>query len=544
MKKTLITLIFCIIVLGGLGYGWWWMSQKNVPIVNTNANQTQEVMYKGIIRSKNIALGSAGTHELILENGDKIVLESKKIALSNYLDQSVEVVGMFTTKQDQRILEVAEVRFDLSANMNQNGNQHTFIAHTTPFGLSFRYSSLFSLGQENQESVSLLIADKTILENNSESIITLQALPDKITNLKDWVMKNKKLSSVTIRAGNKDAERIIQENSNLITIYILTDRLYELRVTIPSQAKQIDLIKNKFYEMLTTFTWKENTSLNGNTNQKIVNSNQNVNQQPKNNNSALQQNMNTQKNSQTNLNAPLSNTTTNSNTNMYSQEVSIKNAALKNDVIAYIKKNIENIAPQDNEKTGTLNATKFEFADPDFVYVEYTDGKMKRKLLLRYFTEERSVKTTQLAYFKPGETQDWITVTGSNVAAQQSRDIFSEDGQQIGKTNEGMRIYENAALKYSIQYPTGYYYAGVARENGATHQVQFTDKPSDTTPTVLIKLQVFSGTFSSLNITSARMVQDDTVTLFREKEGKVFKISGPLSQETMMGKMYGSIEVK
>jgi hypothetical protein len=104
-----------------------------------------------------------------------------------------------------------------------------------------------------------------------------------------------------------------------------------------------------------------------------------------------------------------------------------------------------------------------------------------------------------------------------------------------------MKLYENKTVKYSLQYPSNWYYAGSSsKETNGLHQVSFGTKPLDTTP-ASITLTVFKGSMSSLGLTGNRVVDGDSVSLYVEKDGRVYRLTGSNSLETTMQQMSQTI---
>jgi len=490
----------------------------NTPSTANNTNTSPITVSKeGIIRSKDISLQTPGTHQLEMSDGKFLAIESKVVSLADYIDQQVTLEGVLRKINNVDVLDVASVT--LIPNTNQNGNtnrtQSTMLQYTGPLPFSFSYSSLFEITSPSPTELNLLLQDKTVdVTNKDDPIIIINAVLDKPVNLKAWVKETLGKDSVTIMVGNRTGERVVNTTDNNITIYVLVDKLYEIRFAAPGGKDEM-MLRNKFYDMIASFLWTTEANTNANTavpfntnKNSVVNTNKNAVVKPNNTNSSIS--------------TPVGND-------------------LQKQVIAYLTENLNMLKPADDAITGTVTPAKFEFASPNYVYVEYTDGTNKRKILFKYTEDNGLIKAAQIAYFVPGTTKDWDLQSGTNEAATSSRDIYDTTGTKTASVNEGMRLYENKALKYGIQYPANWYYGGSApTEAGAIHQVNFGDKPLDNNP-AKISVLVFKGTLASLGITSPTISEGGNYAVYVEKDGRVYKITGTSDQSATITKMSGTI---
>lgn len=501
MKKFPILVLLTLLTLSSCNF----FGQPGNSGNSNIQDNLQNVTKTGILRSKNISLDKPGTHQLELADGSVIFLESKIIALSNYLDQYVSVAGVQREEKGVLLLEVASVSLGIN-NQNNNAALPGMLQYSGDLGISFRYPSLFEITDSSTVKVTLVLMDETLrVDKKNIPLVTIQIIGPTTKNLKDWIKNTLQKESVTIQAGDQIGERLVNKENNDVAIYVAQDNLYEIRFTSPG-GRDENLVKNKFYEMLDTINWGGAANLNAN-----FNTNQNG--------------------------SPLPASNINSNNNKYYTGEVPTTSDFKTRVVAYLNQNLNDLKPSDDAITGSVAATKFEFAGPNYVYVEYTDNTNKRKLLLKYYEEAGAVKVSQIGYFVAGETKDWEIQSGSNDAANLPREIYSPAGVKTGDVAEGMRLYENTTLKYGIQYPSSWYYSGTApQEAGAIHQVNFGDKPLDANPG-RISLLVFKGTLASLGLTAGTSYSGDSVVFSVEKDGRVYKIISGKDLEDTVEKM-------
>ncbi len=498
-------LVVIILILG-----WWFLfrSHSGAGNINRNTNlQAALVEKEGTVRSKGITLDTPGTHKLELDDGSALFLESKDQSLSRYLDQRVVVEGVLEERQGALVLSVQSISLQLNR-LNANGAS-ALLRYSGALGLTFAYSSLFELNTGSASRIELSLSDKSVdVQKKDDPVIFIENIGDVIPDLKAWIKSTKNTDSVTIRVGNLDGERLVLNATQNTTVYVNAGRLYEIRFVSPG-GKDETLVKNRFYEMLSTIEWSGVSLSNTNINAMNVNA-------------SLPLNINV-------------------NGGLYTGEVGITPTVsnTKELVRMYIAEHLNDLKPEDSEVPGTVAPTRFEFAGESYVYVEYGDNTAKRKLLLSYVVEDSQVRVSQKAYFVPGETTDWQIKTGQNEANKLSREVYDASGNKTAELKEGYRLYENKSVGYSVQYPSSWYYAGVAKEAGAIHTVAFSDKPLESAQDV-IKVSVLKGTITSLGL-SERNEDASSLTVRVEKEGRVYQVSGATGLSSTIDQMANSL---
>ncbi|MBU1446469.1 hypothetical protein KKD70_04380, partial [Patescibacteria group bacterium] len=127
------------------------------------------------------------------------------------------------------------------------------------------------------------------------------------------------------------------------------------------------------------------------------------------------------------------------------------------DISNYISGHINSIAPESSEN-GSWAAYSFEYVDPNYVYVEYSDGTDKRRVLLTYDGNE--VDPGVVGYFEPGVTTSWAKVSGENPVATSEKTIVSYDEDEGVTTEtvvkEGYRYFESLPYDFLAQYPSNW----------------------------------------------------------------------------------------
>jgi hypothetical protein len=195
-----------------------------------------------------------------------------------------------------------------------------------------------------------------------------------------------------------------------------------------------------------------------------------------------------------------------------------------------------------NDKT----VTRFEFVEPNFVYVYYVDpdGSEARRELLTYRVDESGkVETEQVGHFKPGQTRDWELLSGDNPAAGRETYVITvaEDKVKNATTiQEGFRDFESKPLRFRMQYPANWYYArsgngyafsdGPLDENAAILTLKIVAEPSDNgvIPRYLGAAALPNGTLS---------------VSYQGSNGTIYDLVGPAIYQDVMEKMIQTLEV-
>ncbi|MFA5842315.1 MAG: hypothetical protein WC882_01380 [Candidatus Gracilibacteria bacterium] len=136
---------------------------------------------------------------------------------------------------------------------------------------------------------------------------------------------------------------------------------------------------------------------------------------------------------------------------------------------------------------GNWVPTRYSFAEPDYVYVEYQDSTTgtKGRILVRDYWERNAEPFQLLAVFKEGETTDWTLVSGTNEASGLPQTSVNAESGQSYSIPEGYALFESSSLQFSMPYPSQWYYS---RSGDSFY---FSDKPADVS-NALVTLTILS----------------------------------------------------
>lgn len=218
-------------------------------------------------------------------------------------------------------------------------------------------------------------------------------------------------------------------------------------------------------------------------------------------------------------------------------------------IAQYINETINTIAPEKSE-SGTWKTTKFEFVDPNYVYVEYNDVKNYRRVLLTY-NQNGGLNINVVGYFKPGETTSWERVEGENPVESAEKTVVSltdEGAEESAIVKEGYRYFESSPYDFNAQYPSSWYFSGTSGGDDVLHHYGFSNEPVEN-GNELVSIDIISGDLpsgSSVSVgthTGIKVYSGSEVAIYIKREdGLLYKIHGGSENESYIIDMAASIQ--
>lgn len=135
----------------------------------------------------------------------------------------------------------------------------------------------------------------------------------------------------------------------------------------------------------------------------------------------------------------------------------------------YFAKNLGDLAP--DYGGADYEILQFEFLntpyeglpadEPDYVYVVYTNGKVRTRMLVSYMTGTAISDVKAEALFEEGTVTDWELVDGEDLIKGQPV-LIVKMGDDVSPValEEGFRLFESGPFDFSIQYPSNWYVQG------------------------------------------------------------------------------------
>lgn len=215
----------------------------------------------------------------------------------------------------------------------------------------------------------------------------------------------------------------------------------------------------------------------------------------------------------------------------------------------FIGETINSIAPESSD-SGSWSANNFEFADPNYVYVDYSDGSVERRVLLTY-NQDDNLSTDLVAYFEPGDTTTWTRVDGENPVEHAEKTIVSitDDGAEEAATvKEGYRYFESLPYDFNAQYPSSWYFNGAGGTGDVAHHYGFSDEPVED-GNELVSIDIVTGSLpagSTISVggnTGIKVVSGDVVSVYIERDdGRLYKVHGDANLESYVIDIASSIQ--
>ncbi|MBD3156945.1 hypothetical protein GF369_03895 [Candidatus Peregrinibacteria bacterium] len=219
-------------------------------------------------------------------------------------------------------------------------------------------------------------------------------------------------------------------------------------------------------------------------------------------------------------------------------------------IAEYVGDNINTLAPEASEN-GSWDAYSFEFADPDYVYADYTDGTDYRRVLIQYDHDGTTFDTTVTAYFVPGETTSWERVSGENPVEDAEKTVveMTDDGaEEATVVKEGYRYFESLPYDFLAQYPSNWYFSGTGGTNDVVHHYGFSNEPVED-GNELVSIDIVSGSLpsgSSISVgshTGVKTYEGDEVAIYIERDdGMLYKVHGDSTYESNVIDIAASIK--
>lgn len=121
--------------------------------------------------------------------------------------------------------------------------------------------------------------------------------------------------------------------------------------------------------------------------------------------------------------------------------------------------------------SGFWEATRYDFVEPNYVYVLYSNehGETGRILLVH----ENGRNFERIAAFDEGAITDWELVSGEDQAKGKSTVSVNATSGSVTTIPEGYRALESASLNFQMHYPAYWYYS-----RSGSH-FYFSNEPAD-----------------------------------------------------------------
>lgn len=210
--------------------------------------------------------------------------------------------------------------------------------------------------------------------------------------------------------------------------------------------------------------------------------------------------------------------------------------------MAEIEDQISDIAPEAPSVGGTWVVTRFEFADPHYVYVDYEDGHDMRRVLLQYGIGP-GLDYEVLGYFEPGDYTDWELVSGDDEASSFSKTVFETGNSAEAVTiMEGYRYFESGPYDFMMQYPSNWYYSG----GGGHYSFSDSAEGDEVIGLDILDESVSSKSGSSVSIDNGKTAKfvssGGNYGIYVERDDdSCYYVEGPSSYESVILDMAGSI---
>ena len=547
----------------------WFGGEDNEVVFESNVQEKRI----GILKSLGGMSVGEGTHLLELDNQETMRLRSLNIDLDNekYLGNKVEVRGPIAiTSDDKELMDVQSI--DLAEEKEEKDEVvgvETEYKNVT-LGIQLTYLDSWELAEEDTRLIFTAPQsnnssdneddEEDVSESDSETkqdVIIIQRLPnpekeslESFLELPSDPSELLGLGYAQTLVGTDQLDGLKKESGDRYDISIwLTRGEYVYQFTFTgSDHDDVAKHRNTFFSMIASFKFigmleeEDDDESNENSNENEETSSDFTDEPGY---EDLQE--------EDIVNNPLPEEAKEPETEPLpevNKETTTESGSIYTLVAEYVGANINALAPETSEN-GSWNAYSFEFADPDYVYADYTDGTDYRRILIKYDHDGTTFDTNVNAYFVPGETTSWERVSGENPVEDAEKTVveLTDDGaSEATVVKEGYRYFESLPYDFLAQYPSNWYFSGTGGSSDVVHHYGFSNEPVED-GNELVSIDIVNGpapSGSSISIgsnTGVKAYEGDAVAIYIERDdGMLYKIHGSSAYEANVVDIAASIK--
>jgi len=515
------------------------------PTESADGNELAEEQIQqkriGILKSLGGMSVGEGTHLLEVSGGHTIRLRSDNVDLNQekYLNKKIEVRGVIEQTPDaETIMNVKSI--DLVEDEAEQGNEQEY--RNADLGFSMTYLDSWEVEEKDDEVIFAASDDK--IENPDYIVIKRVPNPEKESVEKYLELPSEadellELGYTQSLIGTDRLEGLKKESENKLEINVWLARGEYIYVYSFIGTDNEDTLNNRntFFSMLSTFRFigfseeeeeEEDENLPPLREPETA---EEVTEEP-----VIEEGT-----------EPVTEETTAEETT--AEETTATSSSSYGVIAQYINETIDSIAPEASE-SGTWDAINFEFVDPNYVYVEYTDGSVNRRLLLTY-DQSNGLSTDVVGYFKPGETTSWERVDGENPVESEEKTVLSltdSGAEETATVKEGYRYFESSPYEFNAQYPSSWYFSGTSGGADTVHHYGFSNEPvengNELVSIDIVSENLPSGTTVSVGSHSGvKVYEEGNVAIYIERDdGLLYKVHGGTEYEQNIIDMAASIQ--
>ncbi len=183
---------------------------------------------------------------------------------------------------------------------------------------------------------------------------------------------------------------------------------------------------------------------------------------------------------------------------------------------------------------------EYEFVNPDYVYVTYTDGEDEVRVLLQYSTDS-GFDYDVLATFEPGTVTDWELVSGEDEASGLPKSLIQtsdEGGTSVVEIMDGYRYFESGPYEFTIQYPDSWYYSG----GGGHYSFSDTAEGDELIGLDVLDYSVSSASGTSVTLENGKQAKKTSGGVYVDRDNSsCYYVNGSSEYSDVILNMAGSI---
>jgi len=537
MKKKLFLLaVVSLFALSGCGNNPPSLEERAVE-GQQSANQVYE--YTGVIEPLELDIVKQGTHQIRTDDNELVVIQSKTVNLSDYLDKRVTVTGKMAPSitGNEQVLDVEEVK-------TENGETSDEIKtyENRSMGFKFEYPGAWSMDEKGKELVLSVDGAPWVKVEVSET--------DK--DLDSFVAGSEAEDGTPVTVGAQRSLRYLDGDS--IRVYIPNpskNKVY--KITFNEEKRDPEAMKQAFYDLLESFTSlyfskAEGEKCGGKEKLKCAEGYRCELASGEAEAEGVCVSMDT---TDAGLACPFVPVPENCDRYEVGQmsgagcpvrydcldgktaddsAVKTSGATDNGKLISSIEKNKSQLL-----HTADAKIIQYEISEStSIVAVIYETVEGKIKILFSYASSGSGYSFIEKARFEEGKNSDWDLTSGINVQKGLSKTVIKAEGGTTVPVvvDEGMEIYQNTRLDFSMQYPKSWYYRSFGALGDCLITVGFADKSVEVLSDASILLRVFS---------EKPKAAEGIYTVARESNNMVFTLEGGEGMKSTIDTMAATI---
>jgi len=529
--------------------------------------------YTGTIEAFGVDIYQDGTHKIVTDDNQTVVIQSPTINLNNFVGKKVTVTGSMQKLIDNKgeVFTVGKIELQ-----NAAGTGETTEYNNQKFGFQFSYPSVWEL---NEESSGITFRSTGI------DWVKIEVISNVESGLDEYVKTKEVEDGTPVTIGAQRSLRYIDGKE--IRIYVPNDskkKIYKITF-LNNESADTEANKTLFYSFLETFTPLVSKTVEGekcggtenvlcaegfrcelnsgdedaegicvSVTEADINPDCPYVPVPAGcvNYEAKSFNNNKCPTSYTCLDKPDEGKPVVPDAKTVTPETAAPDTtpdtSAKPDTSASAASNSEVTAVisafSSNKDTLPANAATQRYevvVEQSIIAVNYTVDEKKYRAVYEYAPSGSGYSFTKKSGYEEGTDRDWVIKDGEEIKINFDRKIVNADDTSVTPqvVLKDMRLYENSYKSFSLQFPNSWYYRSFGGIDDSIWTVGFGPKSINTVSDSAVTVEILEGAGTP----KKELSSDKYTAVVARDEDSHFFIEGPLTMKDMIDKMADTIAI-